>query len=256
MQTIARHIAFGTPNFSDALATLASSANGFNLEFVAYGVEHPAVMAAIAENKSIAGQRRGAGYWIWKPYILLHAMDHMEDGGLLLYTDAGADYIAHPGPLLRMCDDRDIVLFNTMRADYTQRAYCKRDTYILLDADSPRFWDRRQVQGGIQLYRVGDTARDFVAAWRDAMRVPDVLTDSPNRMGKPNFSEFIEHRHDQAVLTIVAEKTGIETFRSPARAPVADEPGDYPQIFSLHKSRNPSLQRHVALLDDDPARAS
>lgn len=32
---------------------------------------------------------QGAGYWVWKPFIILKELEHLQDGDYLLYTDAG-----------------------------------------------------------------------------------------------------------------------------------------------------------------------
>ena len=37
--------------------------------------------------------RRGYGYWIWKPYIVSKMMSRLNDGDILVYTDAGTQCI-------------------------------------------------------------------------------------------------------------------------------------------------------------------
>ena len=32
---------------------------------------------------------QGAGFWVWKPFIILKELEHLEEGDYLLYTDAG-----------------------------------------------------------------------------------------------------------------------------------------------------------------------
>ena len=36
--------------------------------------------------------RRGYGYWIWKPYIVNKMMNRLNDGDILVYTDAGTQW--------------------------------------------------------------------------------------------------------------------------------------------------------------------
>ena len=36
---------------------------------------------------------RGGGLWLWKPYIILKALDMIEDGDYLFYWDSGAVFI-------------------------------------------------------------------------------------------------------------------------------------------------------------------
>lgn len=39
------------------------------------------------KNKFILTQRRGAGYWLWKPYVILKTLNEMQNGDLLFYLD-------------------------------------------------------------------------------------------------------------------------------------------------------------------------
>src|SRR3546814_3032631 len=47
----------------------------------------------------IRRQRRGFGYWLWKPFIIADAMDSVPDGTILMYTDAAVVYQADAAPL-------------------------------------------------------------------------------------------------------------------------------------------------------------
>ena len=40
------------------------------------------------ENKEILSLNRGAGYWLWKPYLILETLKKMNDGDVLLYLDS------------------------------------------------------------------------------------------------------------------------------------------------------------------------
>jgi hypothetical protein len=39
----------------------------------------------------------------------------------------------------------------------------------------------------------------------------------PNICGKPNLDEFIDHRHDQSVLSLIATHYGLQGFRWPSQ---------------------------------------
>lgn len=42
------------------------------------------------KNASIWNAKRGAGYWIWKPYIIDKTLNQLKQNDYLLYMDAGA----------------------------------------------------------------------------------------------------------------------------------------------------------------------
>ena len=51
-----------------------------------------------AKNKLILDQKRGAGYWLWKPYIIKDALSAVNDGDYVFYVDSGAFFV-NPCPL-------------------------------------------------------------------------------------------------------------------------------------------------------------
>jgi hypothetical protein len=243
------HITFGTQQLSESVATLAASAARWGIGFHGYDPRSEAILRTARENPEIAKLERGAGYWIWKAYILLDAFDRASDGDVIIYTDAAMSYVSDPAPLFARLAESDIVLFNCIPLPGTHRYWTKRDCLVRLGADNPENWDERLVQGGVQIYRVGPQAREFVTEWKEAMRDPQVLTDSPNLSGLPNFPEYIEHRHDMSVLTVIATRHGIKRTRSAGIPPRAEDVGDYPKIFDQHKRRNDGQPRNKSLID-------
>jgi hypothetical protein len=243
------HVSFGTDNFSQALSRLHRSAKRFGIRDVRfYRTNHPAVCRAIEQNPEITKQRRGAGYWLWKPYILLDTIDSVEEDTIIIYTDAGQRYIADPSPLVALATKKDVVLFHS---DNPQRIWTKRDCFVLMQADVPQYWDARQLDASIQIYRAGAKARGFLLELQNLMRDPRILCDGPNTCGLPNFEGFRDHRHDQSITTILAMKRGIETFRSPKivlkRDPVsgrkrASSPRTARTVFEHHRRKNEPLR--------------
>ena len=39
------------------------------------------------------------------------------------------------------------------------------------------------------------------------------ITDQPNELGLPNYPEFYDHRHDQAILSLLAKRWGLNMWR-------------------------------------------
>jgi hypothetical protein len=209
------HVSFGTDSFRQSLTRLCRSAKKFGLRDIRiYRRDHPAVRRAIEENPRIMGQRRGAGYWLWKPYVLLDTLNDVPKEAVVIYSDAGHRYIADPAPLIELAATRDIVLFHN-NGRHLQRSWTKRDCFVLMHADLPEHWNALQLDASIQIYRASEKARDFLLELREVMRDERILCDEANTCGLPNFEEFRDHRHDQSVLTILALKHGIETFPSP-----------------------------------------
>jgi hypothetical protein len=221
---MAVHVTFRTPNFSQAEFILRRSAGRFGIDDVrCYLPEHPAVQLARSANPLIMAFPRGAGYWLWKPYIILDALRSAPPGMAVLYTDVAVTYVADPAPLFSLLQIDDIILFENWPFNL-QRGWTKRHSFIRLDADSPEFWNRRQLDAAFQLYRAGPRAIEFLEATREAMRDPRVMIDTKNVSETKELDGYSEHRHDQSVLTIMAQKWGIRSF-SRAFAPARDGRG-------------------------------
>jgi hypothetical protein len=46
----------------------------------------------LRRNAAILHQRRGAGFWSWKPYVILQTLLELAPGDLVFYVDAGAEF--------------------------------------------------------------------------------------------------------------------------------------------------------------------
>jgi hypothetical protein len=142
----------------------------------------------------------GAGYWLWKPRILLDALERSAENDLVIYADSGSDLRGPLDALASAADGRDGVLFWN---DYPNRLHVKRDAFILTGTDAPRYHDGRQLDAAFLIFRNTARVRAFVRLWLEHCTDPRQLTDQPNTCGLPDLPGFTGHRHDQSVLTLL-----------------------------------------------------
>lgn len=201
--------------------------------------KYPTIMAA----------PRGAGYWLWKPFIIMDALSNVPDGTPVLYTDASMTFVDDPAPLIALAEKHPVSLFK-MSGPMLQATWTKRDTFVEMGADTDHFWTLPQLLGGIQLYRAGPQARGFVSLLAKAMANEVRLTDIPNIHGLPNLPGFVDHRHDQSILTILAEQQAVSIFRDPSQFGDwhSEEAGRSPfrQTFHIHRMRNEPLYKWLS----------
>jgi hypothetical protein len=183
------------------------------------------------DNRALLDQPRGCGHFAWKPYVILHGMGQCAGGDILIYADAGIEFIA---PVQHIIDrmDQDVWLFGN---NWEHAHWCKRDVVdevwplhgrlshgpvlIRETYDGPALtWSRfgKQAQASVIFFRVSDYSRAFVAEWLKwcLFEGGRLIDDSPSRL--PNHPEFREHRHDQAILTTLAYREGIKLHYWPA----------------------------------------
>ncbi|MEK6734102.1 MAG: hypothetical protein AABY27_03250 [Pseudomonadota bacterium] len=147
------------------------------------------------KNKFILSQTRGAGYWLWKPYIILKTLNMMNEGDVLLYLDRSALIKEGIYKLLEETKNNDFTLFPN---SHTNRIYMKRTIIDKMLNSNELVRDKIQFQGGFLLIKNNAKTRKLVKNWLHYCEDPELLTDIAS---KNEYPDFKDHRHDQAILT-------------------------------------------------------
>ena len=160
--------------------------------------------------------RRGAGYWLWKPYLIYTTLRSLHDGDDLFYCDSGAHFVASAEPLVALCrsSHQDVITFEL---PYLESQYTKRDAFVLMDCDSARFADTQQRLASFSIWRRSAASLDISREYLRFACDERILTDQKNTCHKPNYPGFRAHRHDQSILSLVAKKHRLEAFRDPSQ---------------------------------------
>jgi hypothetical protein len=157
--------------------------------------------------EAIFQQPRGAGYWIWKPYLIeKHMQEHMEDGDVLLYIDS--EYTAMKDLTKLLHDDHDHACWSRKAGEimYHETPYTKHDAYVLVGVHpEPK---KIQVWAGFVIFRKTSKNQYLISEWQRYCTDARVVTDMPSTLGKENPA-FVQHRHDQAVLSLLLRKMGM-----------------------------------------------
>ena len=178
------------------------------------------------KHKTVLDSERGVGFWLWKPYLMLKILKEIPENDFLFYHDVGRAIRRNPNvgyqfdrpidPLVDWAKQNNGMFPGIYIPIYgASRKWTKRDCFVLTGSDHPTYWDQPQVQAGINVWQNTSQVRDFIAEWLQYCEDPRILTDQENQCGKPNLSEFQDHRHDQSVLTILLRKHGIVAYGEP-----------------------------------------
>lgn len=197
------------------------------------------------KNASIWNAKRGAGYWIWKPYIIAKTLQEIDEGDYLLYMDVGGFLEADVYLLIDAMEEQgtDIMVF---ALPYPERCFAKRDAFILMGCDTPEYVETKHRLASFVLLKKTDRAQRFVEEWLQYCEDERIVTDNPNVMGKENYEGFRDNRHDQTVLSLLSKKWGIAAFRDPSE--LGDEKRDefdrdvlnrspYKRVICLHRNK-------------------
>lgn len=192
----------------------------------------------------ILKHERGAGFYCWKPYVIAREMNDLNDGDVLVWSDAGTTWIEDIN-LLVQAMDQDILLFSN---GFPHVEWCKMDCLVEMLGEAPAYIEKpffinkglKQVQASHIVFKVNGNTRDFVNQWLNWSIIPGILDNEPSV--RPNIPTFAEHRWDQSVLTNLQIMHGykLHWFPSTYGHHLHEQyPDDkYPAMFEHHRKRN------------------
>lgn len=174
------------------------------------------------EHEAIFRAPHGFGYWLWKPYLIGRELERLGSGDILVYYDVGRRHfpyrITRPlDPLLDWCvhSNGGMLPGVYVPGHGSNRKWIKRECFVLMGCDSPEYWDHPQIQATYSVWQKSPRSEAFVEEWLNWCTNPAVLTDDIANPEIPNFPEYVAHRHDQAVATLLAIKHGIKCYGTP-----------------------------------------
>lgn len=154
----------------------------------------------------IRSQRRGCGYWIWKPYILLDVWKRAKDGDVIVYADAGCTLnlqgMARFNEYVDMVVAKPDGLLAMRLPNHKQKVWTKGDTLQRLNCgDACR--NENQIIGTYFMMRKSAKNRKLIQEWLDIATEDNYryLADAPSQA--PNDPAYSDHRHDQSIWSLL-----------------------------------------------------
>ena len=185
---------------------------------------------------------RGYGLWFWKPYLILKAFEQMDEGDYLFYCDSGAVFISDIHQFIPDLEEsRKSVLF--FEQPLLARQFTKAETFHLLECDD---YSGNQLLGGYIFLKKCSESILYMQDWLHAMSDIRILSGEHFLSNIQEFKNFVSHREDQSVLTILAKKWGIEGHRDPSDFGIF--PWQYMRAGKYHPKKYPNSHYPVILL--------
>lgn len=151
---------------------------------------------------------RGYGYWIWKVFIIQDVLSKLNDGDILLYTDSGCS-INKSGfnkfqEYIKLVNESQLgILAVSLENSFVESKYTKGDLFDYLKVrDNEAIYNSPQIQSGLILIRKNKNVDTFFKQFQEVYEEDiNFVNDEPSK--KPNFLDFITHRHDQSVFSVL-----------------------------------------------------
>lgn len=171
------------------------------------------------KNADILKEKKGNGYWLWKPYVIAKTMSKMGDSDYLMYSDSGFCYVDNIKFLIQNMQEQnvDYMTFYPERTENVlEKFWTKRDAFLLMECDFPKYTESLQTLGGIIVLKKTLQSLRLIENWLHYAQDRRILTDDENCMGKSNYDGFMENRHDQSILSLLVKKDNTKVFRCPS----------------------------------------
>jgi len=193
------------------------------------------------ENEAILSQKRGAGYWLWKPYIILKTLQQVPENDIVFYYDAGWSLRGHIAPYLKLLESSEAVFFDNV---VNNCRYVKRDCWQLMGMDASVL-DELHVEAAHIFMKNTSRVRAFVKKWLTYTSDPRISTDQPSR--EPEDPRFRCSLGDQSALAMCLaqeerkprdQEERLSFVRKPIWAPKSCQGHRYLKPFCGHRRRS------------------
>ncbi len=214
-------ITFATPNgpyIKDARDLCASATSVARFDTALIGNMSILDPEFKKQNAHILRQARGAGYWLWKPYVILKRLDELPDGDVLCYCDSSYRFLSDARKIAdEWLKDGDIGSCHNKPNDsawreHTDRKYTKCDAFELMNVspsdERERIKSTTQAWAGFVILRKSATSISFVREWLHHAQNAQIITDIRS-ITAPEDPQFVDNRHDQSIYSILLKMNHI-----------------------------------------------
>ena len=169
------------------------------------------------------GQKRLYGYACWKAEIILSYLDKIPENSVLQYSDIGCVFNLNGKERLidyiKIADKKDILAFKYSYPNfdikdkykfqiYYENQYTKADTWNYLNInDDSEILKTEQICSGIIFLKNTSYVREILTNWKKLSNIDSLIDNS--KSVKQNHPNFIEHRHDQSIFSLLCKKENI-----------------------------------------------
>jgi len=205
---------FGDNNFSLGKNRIRKQAENFGVfesiqEFDDIIIQNTDYLEIIDKIKDSNQQipKRGFGYWIWKPYIILKVLENIPDNEVILYVDSGCELNKNGLEKLKQyyeeCLETEGVFFTL---DLPEIQWTKMDTYRRINGDNNDYMLTRQIIATSFFVKNTPMIKELIQEWINigVENKGHYLNDSPSNL--PNDEIFRENRHDQSIWSLLLKK--------------------------------------------------
>jgi len=156
----------------------------------------------------IKNNKRGYGYWLWKPYLIKNLLDKINDNDILIYADAGCTINKNgKNQFDRYIDainnsDAGIISF---QMGLVEKNWTTKEIFVATKCEN-----NMEIQNSGQFHAafiMMKKCKNVINIFDEVMNVIDsnidVISDKYNYLQSDYFQD---NRHDQSILSVIRKK--------------------------------------------------
>lgn len=193
-------ITYGDEAFAGAKKRIAeeAKATGQFDEVLVYG---PDDVSEAVRNGPLWNERRGGGYWTWKPDVILQTLQNAEEGDVVVYVDGGCEVAKGREwkRYWRIMESKELIV---QRIYQINRKWTRKTVQDACSDVSKLWLNQCQFMATVIFFKKTAMTVRLVSEWRRLMiEHPEMVGDVSVEDRWNEAAEFIENRHDQTVFS-------------------------------------------------------
>lgn len=169
-------------------------------------------------------KKRLFGYACWKPEIILKCLEKIPEDSILQYSDIGCHLnkngIIRLKEYIEITNKKSILAFQYKKPNYKnninlkyqvyfEQEYTKNDLFNFFNIPiSSPVRTSEQVWSGAIFFKKDLKTINLLNEWNEVCSISNLIDDSPSK--DKNDEQFIEHRHDQSIFSILCKLNDVE----------------------------------------------
>lgn len=206
-------VTFATKEFEKGQLLLEEIAIRSGWNYASYNPTRLLQIDPLFNSRPVATIERGFGLWSWKPTIILNELGELAENQVLFYLDSGDLFLPN---ILDIYHNQLISSpFLLFEGGGTIREYTKRTVLDYFGFNGYLSRNKRMVEAGASFWRNTPASRKFLEKWKSACQVYELISDPTD--DELQHSNYISHRHDQSLLTLLGLQSGASIIRASQR---------------------------------------
>lgn len=152
--------------------------------------------------------------WISKIYLINKKLKEIGDDDILLWLDSDIRDIKEEGTcnLYSLCENSEHGIVGFHNNFWLEKFFTKKELFDHMGLKDNIYNDTQQCFGGMLLLKKNNFTLNFVNEW---ISVGQNIELFDNNIKYKQHTEFITHKNDQSILSLLLKKYNIKTFPFP-----------------------------------------